>query len=149
MRSPLVTQQLSLQIQASFIFCLLVTLLHGAAGLGLWLLGLPGYWTAALGFTLLTSWLAALLQNGLRCGPSAITGLRLEAGGWSLTTGQDAKTTATLLAGQVVLSWLVVMHFETSEGRRMALALLPDSLPAQSFRHVRALLRLGLVGSSD
>ena len=66
MISPLVTQQLSLRLQASAIYCWLVTLLHGAAGLGLWLLGLPDYWSVVLGFALLTSWLVALLRDGLR-----------------------------------------------------------------------------------
>ncbi|MDB4068410.1 hypothetical protein N9514_00085 [Pseudomonadales bacterium] len=149
MISPLVTQQLSLRLQASAIYCWLVTLLHGAAGLGLWLLGLPDYWSVVLGFALLTSWLVALLRDGLRRGRGAITGLRLQAGVWSLSTNQGAETVVTLLAGQVLTSWLVVMRFEALDGQRMALALLPDSLPAQSFRHVRALLRLGSANRSD
>jgi len=149
MISPLVTQQLSLRLQASAIYCLLVTLLHGTAGFGLWLLGLPDYWSAAIGFVLLTSWLAALLRDGLRRGPGAITGLKLQAGVWSLCTRQGGEVVVTLLASQVLTSWLVVIRFEAFDGQRMAVALLPDSLPPQRFRHVRALLRLGSANRAD
>lgn len=143
MHSSLVTRQLSLVIQPSAIFCLLVSLVHGAAGLGLWLTGLPSHWSVALGLMLLASWLSALLRDGLRLGTKAITGLRLQSKGWSLTGSQGKEAAVTLVAGQVVTSWLVVMRFSTLSGQTLMLALLPDSLPAEGFRHIRAILRLG------
>ena len=149
MHSPLVTRQLSLRIQPSAIFCLLVSLVHGAAGLGLWLTGLPSHWSVALGLMLLASWLNALLRDGLRLGAKAITGLRLQSKGWSVTSSQGKEVAVTLVAGKVVTSWLVLMRFSTLSGQTLMLALLPDSLPAESFRHIRAILRLGLPVDSE
>ena len=140
--SPLVTRQLHLQLQPSSLFCLAVTATHLAAALALWLVQLPVLWRLAMGLALLVCWYVALTRDGLRTTPNAVVALTLTAAGWQLQTRTGRPRPATLFPGVVLTGWLVVLRFRCSAGGNVAVTLLPDSLSKESFRHLRAVLRL-------
>jgi hypothetical protein len=140
--SPLVTRQLHLQLQPSNVFCLALTAIHLAALLALWLVQLPAGWRLAMGFAVLVCWYVALTRDGLLTTPDAVIAVALTAAGWQLETRAGGPQPAMLLPGVVLTGWLVVMRFKCPAGGHFAVTVLPDSLSKESFRHLRALLRL-------
>ncbi|TCJ14751.1 hypothetical protein EZJ19_09215 [Parasulfuritortus cantonensis] len=126
---------LGLEVRPSAIFRNVVMAAHVLAGLATWLAGLAGWQPAVLVIALAASFIQYTRSR-------RTTVLRGHADGrLEIRVGDDWHP-ATVGPDTVVLSWLVVMRYRMEGGRRHAsLVVLPDSLPAQDFRHLRIWLR--------
>jgi hypothetical protein len=62
-------------------------------------------------------------------------------GGWSLGTVRGGEMEARLRHDAFVHPSLIVLNFSLGRWRRRSVVLLPDSLPADELRRLRALLR--------
>jgi hypothetical protein len=119
--------------------------LHLAAILSLCLAGLSNHWVLAVSFLLLISWGSNVWAEGLRQTPNAIVNLKLTEAGWQLGLRSGKWLVVELLPEVVLLPWLVVLRFrrcDVSQGRKLAVALFPDSVPEPGLRHLRAVLRV-------
>jgi len=83
-----------------------------------------------------------LLKDALLRLPDACVAFRIESdGGVSLVLRDGRPLKGRLLASSVVLPYLVLIHVRLERGGYRRLVLLIDSMEADSFRHLRCLLR--------
>ena len=87
----------------------------------------------------------ALRADGWFCGPDRLPGLNIRRFRdlYLQETGQALPV--TVLAGTVVLPWLIVLQ-GVRAGRRFHLVLFPDSAPADAQRRLRVYLRWSVPG---
>lgn len=116
---------------------------YARAALGLHLLAGGAVWLADLHWVARLAALAAIgtsLAMSMR--PRAGVDLRCQSDGHLAVRRGDDWVPAGLLPDSTVLSWLAVLRYRLPGARGTdALVVLPDSLPADDFRHLRVWLR--------
>lgn len=122
----------------------LLMLLHGTVGMLLLLAQPPGWLmgggVAAVGM----SWLYLRRHPAFGFGEKALTRLTWHAeGGWTLHEAGGASVGASLEGSSIVLPGLLVLNFLGADGARRHRALLGDELDVETFKRLRARLRLG------
>lgn len=144
MQSPLITGKLSIGLGRSRYYCLLLVALYCLPAVVLWWLEI-GYWlTLFIGLSLVISLVCELCTHGLRNSALAVIGIECQHGVWWLTLMNKDRKRFTLAQNVVVLDWLVILNFRDGKAGNIALPILFDSVPEQSFRHLRAYLNMKL-----
>lgn len=132
-----------IQIRSSIYLTLALSLLHLAALGSLLALHLHAWLKLALAVTIAASLAMALRRHALCQSSSSIRELVLMNDGTVEGRRNDGSRFEARVSGQsTVLSWLVVILLETAGTRRLhTLVVLPDALPAEEGRILRAWLR--------
>lgn len=102
-----------------------------------YLLELLGVTAVVAGFVL------AVREHVLHLGAGIASAQLRSDGSWSLQCGDGVRAQAHLEGESVVLSWITILNFRTTDGRRRSLLLLPDNIDGNAFRRLRVRLRLG------
>ncbi len=108
---------------------------HGMAILALWLAAMPQL--GQIGGTILLCGSAIYYFKRLRS--DAVTALEADASGYRLL--DRGSWVAVQIEQAMVTTTLTVIQFKRESGRRVALALLPDSMDADDYRRLRVWLR--------
>lgn len=109
------------------------------------LLFLPLWAGVAAACLLLLSLRDGLLRHAWLALPHSCAGLVLEEEGMVVVRRDGTHLPCRILPGGLVTPWLTVLNLQPQEGRSMlSVVLLPDSLDAESFRHLRVSLRWGI-----
>jgi toxin CptA len=137
---------LTLKPKPSRILLGMLLLMHGGALLLLFPLALPVLAKSALATVLgLSLWHNWRQQLGRGRADRIHRVVWKGDGDWLLITAAGEELAVDLHPSTYVHPWLVVLNFRLADRRRLrSLVLLPDTLDADSFRHLR--LRLGLIG---
>jgi hypothetical protein len=132
-----------LEIRSSSHLVLALSFLHVAALGSLLSLHLPAWLKMALAVTIVALLAMALRRHALCQASSSIRGLVLKDDGTVEGQRNDGSRFDARVSGQTTaLSWLVVILLETPGTRRLhPLVILPDALPAEDGRILRAWLR--------
>jgi hypothetical protein len=130
-------------IRSSNYLTLALSLLHLAAFGSLLSLHLLSLLKLALAVTIVASLAMALRRYALCQASSSIRELVLKDDGTIEGQRNDGSRFDARISGQTtVLSWLIVILLETAGTRRLhSLVVLPDALPAEEGRILRAWLR--------
>jgi hypothetical protein len=132
-----------LEIRTSPSLALMLALLHLAAFGSLLPLDIPVWLKLALAAAIAASLGVSIRRHALLKAASSIRELVLKADGAVEGLRKDGGRFDARVSGQTTsLSWLIVMLLELPGSRRLhALVILPDALPAEDGRILRAWLR--------
>lgn len=120
-----------------------LALVHGATLLLAFLLPVHGGWRAALVLLIAVSAWRSIALHALRWSKSAVVHITWDSEDrWRVRRRDGEVLQATLLGDSLVLSYLVVLNFKPTMGRRFSVVLLGDCLPPQRFRQLRVRLRI-------
>ncbi len=73
--------------------------------------------------------------------PRSCVAFRLESENGITLIQRNGEHVTGIIAGGVVVPWLVLLNVQQEEGRRRSLVLLPDSMNRDAFRRLRVALR--------
>ena len=135
--------RLVLDITPSMIFCLLLAASHLMAIFGILYGGLSFPYQAAFILTVVVSFLFCLFRYGLLRDSLSVTTVIYRNESWMLELGNGEKFAVELESPVFVLSFLVVLNFKDSGGRKFPVAIFPDSVAGSQLRHSRIFLRFG------
>lgn len=144
MQSPLVTEKLSVVLGCSRYYCLLLVSLYCLPAFVLWWLEVGHWVTLFIGLSLVSSLIHELCAHGLRSSALAVIKIECQYGVWWLTFTNKERKRFVGAKSVVVLDWLVILNFRDGQAGDIALPILFDSVPEQSFRHLRAYLNMKL-----
>ncbi len=132
-----------LVLQSSFLLAVALALLHLAALASLVPLLLPSWLKLAITATVALSGFFAIRRHALLLAAPSVRELTLKADGAVEGMRYDGgRIEARVSTQTTVLPWLIVMLLELPDSRLLhPLVILPDSLPAEEGRVLRAWLR--------
>ncbi len=135
--------RLCIPLKPSRLLCAYILASHALAALAVTLTALPQYWRCTV-LAFLIVHLAWRLKKHWRDGEICLC-YDFEDKAWSYSyNGNDAIKYALDARGdQVLWPWLLVLNFRRTDGRRLALTLLPDAADDNDLRRLRVLLRYG------
>lgn len=134
---------LDLAPRASLRALTVLMLLHGSAGLLMFLVNPPQWLLFALLAAVLVSWLRVRRHPAFGFGERALVRLTWRAGGdWTLQEASGTTLEARLEDDSLVLPGLLVLNFRLADGARRTRALLGDELEPGTLSALRARLLL-------
>lgn len=144
MSSTKYAQPLRLNPKPSRILISLLTVGHLGAIAVLFPLALPLFVKLGIAAVLVVSLVIALRKQPGRTGEGGVQALTWKADGdWLLETAEGESLNATLHESTYVHPWLVVLNFRLEDKRGLiSFALAPDALDADTFRELRARLKV-------
>jgi hypothetical protein len=134
------SQNLSVTLQPSRIFALILTVVAGTALVCSWI-SLPDLAFVPTASGIILAWIWHL-GPALQWGPRAVRSLELESNGdarWQDGSGRWCP--AEIRPGSYVSAWLVVVDLSGPGGARRSLVLLPDCAASEDLRQLRVWLR--------
>lgn len=135
--------RLELDITPSMFFCLLLAASHLMAILGILYGGLSLPYQAAFMLTVVASFLFCLFRYALLRDPLSVINVIYRNECWMLELGNCEKIAVDLKSPVFVVSFLVVLNFKDSSGRKFPVAIFPDSVAGSQLRHSRIFFRFG------
>lgn len=140
MSSPKSAAPLTLDLRPSRRLLLILTAVHGLAGVALWLCALPLAVKIPLSLLLGGSLLSVYPRYAHRRSRFFIARIRQAADGqWFLGYGDGGERPARL-AGGYVHPQLLILNFATGRLARRAVVILPDAADAEAVRRLRVRL---------
>lgn len=109
-----------------------------------------GPWMVGVAALIGLSWLTVRRHEAFGYGPSAIARIAIDPDGrWSITNLHGKRLDAELLGNSVAWSWLLILNFRDSDGRRRSRVLLGDETTPEGLRRLRARLTAGVSGTME
>lgn len=108
-----------------------------------------GPWMVGVAALIGLSWLAVRRHAAFGFGPRAIARIAVDPDGrWSIANIHGKRLDAELLGDSVAWSWLLIVNFRDSDGRRRTRLLMGDETTTEGLRRLRARLAAGVSGDS-
>ena len=135
--------QMVLDITPSMVYCLLLVASHLMAILGILYGGLSLLYQAAFTLTVIASFVFCLFRYALLRDPLSVINIVYLNERWMLELVNREKIAVDLKSPVFVVSFLVVLNFCDSRGRKFPVAIFPDSVDGSQLRHSQIFFQFG------
>jgi len=135
--------RLSLALRPSLIHCVVISIVHLVALAGIFLTQLDLHYKLAFCLAVLASLTYWVNRFGFLHHPLSVIGVDFVRERWMLSLKSGEQIEVQLESPIVVLSFLIVLNFRDTRGRKFPLTILSGSIGPEEARHSRIFLLWG------